>query len=179
MTRLILKGAIILLLLACKLSAQTTSKIINQFSFIKQDTLYIRIDLRNKCFGGITELGKQGNVYTYNEMRIDSIEYNRLRYIMDTICDGFMQAQIGKYIKFYNKDTIVVEEGIWKVDAWEGIYKSYYDNGIIKSKGYYIETTDENYRRDVGLKKGKWYYYNKKGKQIKVVDYSKKPQKKK
>lgn len=136
------------------------------------DTLHINFLYLKKCFLQSSKLTMSNGEYTYNGVKIDSLQYVRQRAFRDYICDTLLEINsTGKYCKFFNKDSITIIEGRWYPEFYTGRYKEYYDDGILKLIGYYSDGKDG---LDKGTKIGTWYYYDTKGKLKKAIDYSKK-----
>ena len=104
----------------------------------------------------------------YNNKEITRTEYDKLDRFAGQVCDSLLDKATGKYCKFLNRDSIVVEEGFWYREFFIGTYKSYYSNGIIRSFGQYV---DDHKSPKAGEKIGKWIYYNKNGKVKKIIVY--------
>lgn len=147
-----------------------TSKGSSQTKKINSDTLYIKKEYVKFCSDGFSLTLSAGKYY-YNNQEIDKIKYEKIDKFITQICDSLLDYATGKYCKFYNTDSIVVEEGVWYREFYAGQYKSYYDNGKIKSLGNY--STDIN-GVNAGNKIDKWYFYTKDGKIKKMINYSKK-----
>ena len=120
------------------------------------------------CFEEFERLTLTGGKYYYNGKEIDSLKYAKIDRYSESICDGLFEVAAGKYCKFYNKDSIVILEGIWNPEFFKGPYKEYYNNGKIKTEGEY-STIESEY----GTKTGKWVYYKKSGRVIKTINYLK------
>ena len=138
----------------------------NQTDTIRIPYLYLQ-----KCCINPWHLYMTGGKCFLDDVPITREEFDKMDSLKTYICDSIIDKSQGKYCKFYNKDSVVIEEGIWYREYYVGIYKKYYDNGVLNTLGYY---SDGKNKSSIGDKVGKWYYYNRKGKLIKTVDYSKK-----
>ena len=135
-----------------------------------KDTVYLKMRDLKVCFGSMESLTRSGGKFYYNGAQIDSITYFKMDRFSSKICDSlFLTYSVGKYCKFYNKDSVLVLESIWYPEFYAGQYKEYYDNGILKISGEFVK---EGEGPPLGTKKGKWYYYYKNGKLRKVINYS-------
>lgn len=135
------------------------------------DTMYLKAKDLKFCFEEFERLTQTGGKYYYNGKEIDHIKYAKIRRYSESICDSlFEKKAFGKYCKFYNKDSIVILEGIWNPEFFMGPYKEYYDNGKIKTEGEYSES---DVAEECGIKKGRWVYYKKNGKVKRIEIYSK------
>jgi len=146
-----------LILTICSLILYASSNAQN----VRKDTFSIKEEYKISCLNNY-KLIISGGKYYYNNKEIDKATYMKMDRFVESICDSLLDKAQGNYCKFYNANSIVVEEGIWHREFFEGAYKSYYDNGIVKSKGIYSST---------GVRRGKWMYYDKKGKLKKTIDY--------
>ena len=132
-----------------------------------KDTMHLKLSDLKFCFGELETLTQSGGKYYYNRIEIDSIKYAKLHRVVTCICDSlYEEVAVGKYCKFYNKDSIVEIEGIWFPEFFKGPYKEYYADGRIKITGEYA-TKESEY----GTKRGKWVYYKKNGKIKKTINY--------
>lgn len=95
--------------------------------------------------------------------------------------------QNGEYIKHY-KNSVIEIQGIMKDGKRDGLWKSFYENGLPWSETTFLEgkkegktTTwyDNNQKRYEGFytndfESGKWTFWDEKGKQVNTTDYGKK-----
>ncbi|MCA6437408.1 MAG: hypothetical protein IM600_03755 [Bacteroidetes bacterium] len=128
---------------------------------IKKDTFLIKIEYKKICQTKYS-LTCSGGKYYFNGSVISKERYLEMDRFAESICDSLLDKASSNYCKFYNKDSIIVEEGIWHREYFEGIYKEYYDNGVLKTKGYFSQDGD---------RKEKWFFYDKRGKLNKTIDY--------
>lgn len=151
---------IFIILLAAHSYAQTQAK----------DTFNLKIRDLRICFEEMETLTRSGGKYFYNRIEVDSISYEKMYQFSSTICDSlFLKEAVGKYCKFYNKDSIIVLESIWYPEFYAGPYKEYYDNGTPKVFGQFV-IDGEGY--ELGTRKGKWIYYYPNGKIKKIKNYT-------
>jgi antitoxin component YwqK of YwqJK toxin-antitoxin module len=128
---------------------------------LKRDTFFIKEDYKKTCLGNY-KLSASGGKYFYNGKEIDKVTYLKMDKFAESICDSLLGKADGQYCKFYIKDSVIIEEGVWHHEYFEGPYKAYYENGKIKIIGTYSAT---------GIKTGRWLYYDKKGKLKKKLNY--------
>lgn len=134
------------------------------------DTVRIPYVYLKKCFIDDDHFYMSNGKCYLNEKPISRQDFDKLVSFRDVVCDSILYQAQGKYIKFYINDTIVKQEGVWYREFYVGLYKEYYENGILKILGHYSDGKDG---KQEGKKIGKWFYYNKSGKIIKETDYSK------
>jgi antitoxin component YwqK of YwqJK toxin-antitoxin module len=136
---------------------------------IKTDTFYIKQEYMDKC-DAMYRLTLSGGKSFYNDKPISIKKYNKLSRFEEAICDSLLTKADGHYCKFYIKNKVVIEEGRWFHEFMTGIHKEYFNNGNLKSIGYYSDVKDGS---DEGTKIGWWRYYDKHGKVTSEIDYSK------
>jgi|GEM_PF-4640625 len=169
-----MKNTILLLLLSCTLSGLGKSK---------TDTVYYKYIYYQRCFlrdkekgptlrkYNVHSLSISGGKYSLNGTPITKEKYEKLDSFERNVCDTLYAKLPGKYCKLYIGDTIMRIEGRWCVEFWKGSYKEYYNNGILKIKGFYYDGEEND---KWGNKERTWYFYNRRGKLKKVIDYDKK-----
>lgn len=148
---------IISVFIAVNITAQISNK----------DTFLIKEEYKKTCLNNYKLTASAGKYY-YNGVEVSKQQYEKLDRFAEQICDSLLDKATGRYCKFYNKDSVIVEEGMWYREFYIGKYKSYYDDGKIKSIGCYTEDPKSD---KAGDKIGKWLYYNKKGKLIKTENH--------
>jgi len=110
------------------------SKKINMF--FKNDTLFI--------------YKRPKKLYDIKKIKLGKDAYNRIR-----------TGNI--YFLFFDTKNNLIEEGYWDYEVFEGYYKGYYKNGILKVEGIL----------SIGVEELLWKYYNKKGKLKNEINYPK------
>lgn len=151
--------------------AQKDSSIgrIEHLRYSPTDTVNIDYVSFKKCFLDDTHLYKTHGKCYYNGTQITKAEFNRIDSFYTHVCDNYLLKQQGKYCRFLINDSIIKQEGIWYREYFIGSYKEYFENGGLKTEGFFTDGKDG---REQGLKTGKWRFYNRKGKLIKVINYS-------
>lgn len=119
----------------------------------------------------VHSLSMSGGKYYLNGTSITKEKYDKLDSFETNVCENLYEKLSYKYFKFFIKDTIIKLEGRWCVEFWKGVYKEYYDNGGLKIRGFYYDGDNVN---ECGNPEGIRYFYNRKGKLKKVIDYNKK-----
>lgn len=125
-------------------------------SFLKADTLYIYNYKRSSVYDTTFE-----KVATYKFKR------NKICIVRPFLHKNYYDSTISNllikqpYCKLFDKRGRLFEEGIWNGEYFDGLYKSYHKNGILKSSGRY----------QTGKKVGIWSYYDDSGKLISSINY--------
>lgn len=115
-----------------------------------KDTIHISDSIMKIYYSSFTI---NGNNSVIEGKSVSADSATKFMVIQDTITDFIKNVAYGNYCKFYNKDSVLIEEGMWFDEIWVGYYKKYYSNGVLKEEGEYSNKIS-------GAKTGIWKYYS-------------------
>jgi antitoxin component YwqK of YwqJK toxin-antitoxin module len=78
---------------------------------------------------------------------------NKFMVLKDSVMDYIKKVAYGSYCRFYNEDSLLIEEGVWYDEIWVGYYKKYHPTGVMMEEGEYSNKVS-------GTKTGVWKYYS-------------------
>lgn len=143
------KGFIFSLIVFCSFRIQSQNE--------KVDTVFFKLEKFKK----IDNITIHNLIFKDNTFSLVNVENKGTE---DSKTVFFKHKTSYSYFIFMTLKGYRIEEGRWNGEHFmSGIYKEYYKNGKVKAVG----------NIDDGNKIGTWYYYNKKGKQVKQKTFAK------
>lgn len=124
------------------------------------DTLWIPHAYLGKCSN--YRLTKSGGYFYRNGRLISEKTYDKWDAFYTYACDSVLHKADGHYCKFFLKDSVVFEEGLWHMEFFEGPYKAYFKDGKKRVVGQFSKD---------GHREGVWIFYNRKGKIKRQTEY--------